>query len=437
MTDLRSASLALIGLLLFGYVLGNRGFAHLGFPPVYVGELVLAISLFLFLLAPNFKVWTQSRVVWGILAFGAWCLIRTLPYIEDHGLDALRDSVIYGYSAFALLVAAAMARRDLLVRFLGAYGHAITFSVIVMPVLLFVTPTEQVGHDDLPVIFVKAGDAAVHLAGAAVFRLVGLHAALVPARAPWWRLVDGLFWTSWAAAMLWTASGSRGAMLAVAGAFAVTAAFGFARRRMAGLLAVLALVFTLFGLLSIGLDLGRRDVSVAQVIDNVSSILTVSGDTSRPDGDLESTIDWRLRWWEEILDYTIFGEYFWTGRGFGVSLADVDRFQADPEGRLRSPHSAHLTILARTGVPGLAIWLAFLAIFGHGIISAARSARRDGLPHWHRLHAWILAYWIAALINASFDVYLEGPQGGIWFWAITGLGIAALALGPRPGPDRP
>jgi hypothetical protein len=29
-------------------------------------------------------------------------------------------------------------------------------------------------------------------------------------------------------------------------------------------------------------------------------------------------------------------------------------------------------------------------------------------------------------VNASFDVYLEGPQAGIWFWCVFGFGIAAL-----------
>jgi hypothetical protein len=28
----------------------------------------------------------------------------------------------------------------------------------------------------------------------------------------------------------------------------------------------------------------------------------------------------------------------------------------------------------------------------------------------------------------SFDVYLEGPQGGIWFWSIIGLALAVLRL---------
>ena len=40
------------------------------------------------------------------------------------------------------------------------------------------------------------------------------------------------------------------------------------------------------------------------------------------------------------------------------------------------------------------------------------------------LNLWALAYWMAFLVNATFDVYLEGPQGGIWFWCIVGFVIA-------------
>jgi hypothetical protein len=32
------------------------------------------------------------------------------------------------------------------------------------------------------------------------------------------------------------------------------------------------------------------------------------------------------------------------------------------------------------------------------------------------------------VINTSFDPYLEGPQGSIWFWTVFGLGLAALQL---------
>jgi hypothetical protein len=44
---------------------------------------------------------------------------------------------------------------------------------------------------------------------------------------------------------------------------------------------------------------------------------------------------------------------------------------------------------------------------------------------------WILAYWIAILVNGTFDVYLEGPPGGIWFWCVFGFGIAAVQVQRR------
>jgi hypothetical protein len=28
----------------------------------------------------------------------------------------------------------------------------------------------------------------------------------------------------------------------------------------------------------------------------------------------------------------------------------------------------------------------------------------------------------------SFDVYIEGPVGGIWFWTLIGFGVAALRV---------
>ena len=30
------------------------------------------------------------------------------------------------------------------------------------------------------------------------------------------------------------------------------------------------------------------------------------------------------------------------------------------------------------------------------------------------------------MTNAAFDVFIEGPMGGIWFWNIMGVGIAAV-----------
>ena len=60
------------------------------------------------------------------------------------------------------------------------------------------------------------------------------------------------------------------------------------------------------------------------------------------------------------------------------------------------------------------------------MLDAYYKARRAGEMRWCGLFLFLGAFWLAFLINASFDVFLEGPMGGIWFWSIYGTGIGAL-----------
>jgi hypothetical protein len=166
-----------------------------------------------------------------------------------------------------------------------------------------------------------------------------------------------------------------------------------------------------------------RPASIGQIVDN---ILSVFGSTT--DSGLEGSKQFRLAWWGKIVDYTVFGDNFWTGKGFGVNLADVDGFQATSDHSLRSPHNTHLTILAREGVPGLVVWVLLQVAFAFGLIRAFRTARRAGNWRLAALGALVLVYWIAMMIDTSFDPYLEGPQGGIWFWCLFGVGIVVMRL---------
>ena len=143
---------------------------------------------------------------------------------------------------------------------------------------------------------------------------------------------------------------------------------------------------------------------------------------------LEQTKNWRLRWWTKIVDYTVHGPYFWTGKGFGVNLAIDDGIRKETFNR--HPHSAHMSILARAGVPGLTLWILLQTAFGASLLAAFLRATRMGEEWWARLDLWVLAYWLAFITAASFGVYLEGPHGGIPFWCVMGL----RHLGPaHPG----
>lgn len=176
-------------------------------------------------------------------------------------------------------------------------------------------------------------------------------------------------------------------------------------------------------------DSDGRPATLQQFIDNVLSLFG-----SSQDGSLEGTKQFRLAWWKEIIDYTVFGDYFMTGKGFGVNLADDDGFQSTADGSLRAPHNSHLTVLARMGVPGLVLWLLLQGTFGWGLIRAIGRSRARGDGGLATVGALVLIYWLAMMVDTSFDPYLEGPQGGIWFWCVFGLGLVVTRQARREAP---
>jgi len=72
------------------------------------------------------------------------------------------------------------------------------------------------------------------------------------------------------------------------------------------------------------------------------------------------------------------------------------------------------------------IWLLLQLTFAASLARAAVRARQWRQEWWARVDVRILGYWVAFVVNGAFDVFLEGPQGGIWFWSLLGFGIAAL-----------
>lgn len=419
---LQRVSLIIIGFLLVGFMIGGRGFSHLGAHPFYISEAVLAICLILFLCSQNLFAVKNSPAILYIIPMNIWCLAQTIYYFDEYGIDSLQDSALYGYSVFAFIITSALSDRSFFQHSVIYYDKIATYCTIAMPLLLFISPNEMVHSDQLPLIFLKSGDVAVHLAGILVFRMVKLHDAVTPPSGRD-KIITALFWTSWIISALWVSSIARAGLLSMLAAILICVSLGFARKQVLSFVLALSVILGTMHLFSVRIEQDRRDISVEQLVENFTSILDGEEASS---SELESTARWRLRWWEEIIDYTLFGDDFWTGRGFGINLANTDRFQADPDKNLRSPHSVHMTFLARTGVPGLLMWLAFLANFALLIIRNAQRTKRIGAANMQRLFVWVLAYWTAALVNASFDVYLEGPQGGIWFWAITGFGAAAM-----------
>src|SRR5262249_43450720 len=161
--------------------------------------------------------------------------------------------------------------------------------------------------------FIKAGEVTVHLAGITVFILAGFRKI-----SPW--AIATLLVT-----LIMTTTISRGAMMA----YVIPVILGFlavgkVRQLMIILLAGAAVLGSAYideVTLTDYKEARRsteRSLSARQIVENATSVFGSAGDQA------EGTKAWRLEWWDTIVNDTIYGPHFWTGRGFGLNLADAD-----------------------------------------------------------------------------------------------------------------
>ncbi|WP_245588652.1 O-antigen ligase family protein [Deinococcus pimensis] len=423
--QLPTLALGLLGLTLLGYATLGRGFAYVGVAPLFIGEITLALCLAATVLATRWTALLRSPVVLLLLAYMAVGAAATVPYVGRYGLDALRDAALWYYALFAVLVAALLLQRGLVVEAARRYARLVPLFLIWMPIAVVI---DQVARGVIPpfpgssvsLLDVKGGDVAVHLAVVAGLLVLGLGPRLYP------RLVghgrEWLWWVLWLAAAAIPVFRVRAGLIAIAAALLLIVLLR-PGSRWGKPFAVVSLTVFLFFASGISLSFGssRYVISADTLLLNLRSITGSTGNEAR-----DGSRRWRLQWWNDITDYTVHGPYFWTGKGYGVNLADADGFQVYDDGSLRSPHSVHYNVLARSGVPGLVVWAALQLTFALSLLVAYFRASSRGQDLWARLNLWVLASWLAFMVNASFDVFLEGPQGGIWFWSLFGFGVALL-----------
>ena len=428
--DLGDKYLRALAVLLVGYGLLGKGFAYFGLPPLYVGE-ILFISGILMLLRSGCLIATLTAFPnLVLLTLGGWVVVRTVPFFGIYGIDAIRDSVVVLYGGFAFTVCALLVEKpgrlaDAL-RFLGGFSVAfgmvggLLYVVNTSPMFSFITWPSGA----LPIMYIRSGEVACHLAGAALYGLLLYRRP----RTVWvLLLLLGIGLVS---------AQSRGGMLAMLVPVALAAVISGRILRLSRIITVIGLLFSLSLALQIEFQFGSVDersgasegrvVSAEQFLNNALSIL----DDNAP-AELAGPKQWRLMWWGKIQDYTLHGPYFWTGKGFGVGLAEDDGFvvwEAEGQSTVRSPHNANITMLARAGVPGLVLWLLLLVSWFSMMLRSMLEARRRGEDDWANAFLYVAGYLLAILINASFDVALEGPMLGIWFWCLFGLGVGASLI---------
>jgi len=234
--------------------------------------------------------------------------------------------------------------------------------------------------------------------------------------------------------LLVAGSQGRSGLVSAAGLLAVVLGAWSGRRRIIGvLLSGLVLLIAVGVATGLRVELGSRELSVEQLLMNVSSIVEPDEGTQ-----LADTVEWRLSYWNQVVEDSLSPEYAITGMGYGPILADRYGFQgpsAQHGQPLRSVHNSHLTILARGGVAAFVLWG---LLWGAWFVEQGRSSRWwRGTRNVPELGGTLLlcSSAVALLVNAVFDPTLEGPQVGIWLWVLFGLGVALSRTGLYP--ERP
>lgn len=419
--ELTDSYAKLLLFLLAGLAVGGKSFAYLGIPPLFVTEIVLALGL-VALFRTKCLLGALATIPSFILAILLlWVVVRTVPFLSRWGVDALRDSVLIVYGVFALIVIALLLQKperlawamQFLCRLAGIY-------VFVGPVVALLQFVTNLSFLPGPAgATVRPDELGVHLSACAVLVLLGFRHV----RFPW--LCALLF------GIAFVASQTRGGLLAILVPVAIATPFSRRRRQLAGVACVGIFLLWVGYAADLGIskedgavDNNDRNMTVRQAVDNMTSMV-VSGKAQQ-----DGTKEWREAWWRYIASYTLHGRYFWSGKGFGVNLAEDDGFAVGglDVPLLRSPHSCHMNILARSGVPGLTLWGGLLLSWLGMLFSAAFQAHRRGHTAWRNLLVFSVCYWTASLIDASFDVAMEGPMIGVWFWCQTGFGIAVALI---------
>ena len=417
----------LTGMVIFGYLVGNRGFAQL-MPapnlPLLPAEAALLVAGFWRSIRWAFA--RQSPIRRDILNYVllGWMTLGSARFAFDlrsYGFLAVRDFATVYYVAFFFLVQDMVrdphARRWLLGCLLaGLCLMPLSFGLSEYFPGLF---QDYFAVHGIPLIVFK-GDLAFTFFGVAA--LLMFFAFTGPIR----------LWTSLVAMglVLWLlASDNRASLLGLATAAGLLLLAGKWRfpacLGVTGALAAIALA----GMATVGNSSWASD-KLRSTVDRVQSIFDYRGEGTYMAGDnyyKGHNNQFRAVWWKNIVVET------WEtnpvlGMGFGHDLAGAFLQEYYPEGTAeefsaRSPHNIAITAFGRMGLIGLALWLTFCAVLLQRTWQALRTSDdQTGWALW--CGAWVI------LVSATFGVVLEGPMGAVIFWSI--LGLAHGSTSPVP-----
>ena len=384
------------------YVFLNKGVAY-----TYLVEALWLFGILLLLMDRKKVELVWNKTTKLILFFIVISFVYILRGFSKYDIiDLIRDSFIFQYGWFVFILFLFKEKLDIIWQTLFFIYKWLPFVALLNFILQYFVPFfETVApFGGIPILLYKNGDMGVQLLISTLLLLYIFENKTLK-----WRVLLSLVI---ALDFLILASYSRSGIVAFLASMLCFIYFNkdiqlqSRVRLLIKYLPIILLVVTpIYINIKVAENFQGRAVGLEQIKNNFSSI--VGGTT---DATSENNVVWRLVWWAKIIDYSLSSPNFFIGKGLGMNLAtDDDIITLDDS--LRSPHNFHLNIMSRFGVLLFIIWMYFL-------IQLLKPLFKKQLQGKRLLIGCIL---LAFLLNASFDVFLEGPMGAFPFWTWLGL----------------
>ena len=384
------------------YVFLNKGVAY-----TYLVEVLWLFGILLLLMDRKKVEFIWNKTTKLILFFIAISFIYILRGFPKYDLiDLIRDSFIFQYGWFVFILFLFKDKLEQIWETLFFIYKWFPFVALLNFILQYFVPFFETvtPFGGIPILLYKNGDMGVQLLISTLLLLYTFEKKPLK-----WRVLLSLLIVL---DFLILASYSRSGIVAFLTSMLCFIYFNKdiqlqsrVRLLLKYLPIILLIVTPIYINIKVAENFQGRSVGFEQIKNNFSSI--VGGTT---DATSENNVVWRLVWWAKIIDYSLSSPNFFIGKGLGMNLAtDDDIITLDDS--LRSPHNFHLNIMSRFGVLLFMIWMYFL-------IQLLKPLFKKQLQGKRLLIGCIL---LAFLLNASFDVFLEGPMGAFPFWTWLGL----------------
>lgn len=384
------------------YVFLNKGVAY-----TYFAEALLIIGIVILILSrKQFVLFVDKRVKILFFLLGINFIYILFGIIRYPIFDVVRDSFIFNYAWFIFILFLFKEQMDFIWR--GLYFIYQWFPIVALinfilqyyvPFFESITP-----FGGIPILLYKNGDMGVHLFISLILYLLDTEKYTKS-----WGI---FFLVITTLNFLILSSYSRSGMLSFMLSLSLFIIFNkeaALKDRTKKILKfipwVLLIVLPIYVNIKVEENFQGRAVGIEQIVNNFGSILGASTDATS-----ENNVVWRLVWWAKIINYSFTPSNMFIGKGLGINLAISDDIITTDDS-LRSPHNFHLNIMARYGVIVFIVWIYWLVLVFKPLFKRKLTGKALA----------ITCILFAFILNASFDVFLEGPMGAFPFWTWVGL----------------